>query len=125
MTEFVRVRNAETGGEADVPTASLPAWEPRGWEPVSEPRSLSRALDEETIRAQQEAAGQGAAKAEAEEKAGDTIRQIVDRVGDDPALAAEALRVENERTQPRVTLVAELERIARNTPRTAAADQGE
>ena len=124
MSEFVRVRNAETGGEADVPAGALEAYEARGWEPVSEPRSMSRALDEETIRAQEGTAGVNAARSEAEEKAGDTIKQITDRVGDDPVLAAEALRVENERTQPRVTLVAELERIAHNAPRTAAADQG-
>lgn len=126
MTEFVRIRHPETGGESDVPAGSLDAWTAREWEVISEPRSYSRMQDEETIRAQEQAAGVAAARSEAEEKAGDTIPQILKRVGDDPAAAAEALRVENERAQPRVTLVAELERIARNAPRVAAApDQGE
>jgi hypothetical protein len=125
MSEFVRIRHPETGGEADVPVGSLEAWAAHGWEAVSEPRSFGRAQDEETLRAQQRTAEVATARAEAEEKAGDTRQQILDRVGDDPLLAAEALRVESDRSQPRVTLVAELERIAARDPRTAAAEQGE
>lgn len=112
MSEFVRIWHAETGGESDVPVESLPAWEGRGWEAISEPRSLSRAQDEETVRAHDEAAARADARAEAEQAAGDTKQQILDRVGSDPVLAAEALRVESEKAQPRVTLVAELESIA-------------
>lgn len=125
MSEFVRVRHPEVSGESDVPAASLPGWEARGWEAVSEPRSWGRAQDEETIRAQEVTAGAAEARAEAEEHAGDSVKQILARVGDDPVLAAEALRVENGKAQPRVTLVAELEDIARRDPRTAAAPQGE
>jgi hypothetical protein len=126
MSEFVRIRHPETDGEADVPAASLPTWEARGWEPMSEPRSFGRAQDEETLRAQDGAAHQAEARATAEEMAGDRIDQILARVGDDPVLAGEALRVENEKTQPRTTLVAELERIAARDPRTAGAgNQGE
>lgn len=125
MTEFVRVRHPETGGESDVPVGALDGFKARGWEPVSEPRSFSRAQDEETLRAQEQAAQAGAARAEAEQASGDTVEQVLERVGDDPEAAAEALRVENEKTQPRVTLVARLERIAGSSPRTSAADQGE
>jgi hypothetical protein len=125
MTEFVRVRHPDVSGEADVPAGSLEAWAARGWGAVSEPRSFSRAQDEETLRAQQRTDEVATARAEAEEKAGDTRQQILDRVGRDPVAAAEALRVENEKTQPRVTLVAELERIAGSSPRTAATEQGE
>lgn len=125
MSEFVRIRHPETKGEADVPAGSMPAWESRGWEAVSEPRSYSRAQDEETLRAQRAAAGAAEARAEAEQAAGDTVEQVLDRVGEDPVLAAEALRVENAKAQPRVTLVARLERIAARDPRTTAADQGE
>lgn len=125
MSEFVRIRHPEVGGESDVPVASVPAWEARGWEVVSEPRSFSRAQDEETLRAQQANAGVSEARAEAEEMSGDSVKQILAKVGDDPVLAAEALRVESSKTQPRVTLVAELERIAAHDPRTAAANQGE
>jgi hypothetical protein len=125
MTEFVRVRHPDIDGESDVPAGALEAYKARGWEPISEPRSWSRAQDEVTIAAQQETAEVADARAEAEEHAGDRVDQIIDRVGDDPVLAAEALRVENEKTQPRVTLVAELERIAGSDPRTdAAPDQG-
>lgn len=126
MSEFVRIRHPETLGESDVPAASLAAWEARGWEAASDPRTFGRAQDEETLRAQGAVSRQAEARAEAEEMAGDTKPQILGRVGDDPVLAAEALRVENEKTQPRTTLVAELERIAARDPRTAgAADQGE
>jgi hypothetical protein len=129
MTEFVRVAHPDLDDQAEVAAESLPAWEARGWQAVSEPRSLSRAQDEETIRAQQEAVEAEKARAKAEEMAGARVDQILKKVGQDPVLAAEALKVENERPQPRVTLVAELERIAGNAagsdPRTAAADTEE
>ena len=114
MTEFVRVAHPDITGEAEVPVGALEAYTARGWEAVSEPRSYSRLADEETIRAQEDAAKAVAGHAKAEEKAGDTIPQVLKRVGDDPEKAAEALRVENKRAQPRVTLVADLERIAGN-----------
>lgn len=118
MNEFIRIRNAETGGESDVPAASLPAWQALGWEAVSEPRSFGRAEDEATVAAQMADARAAEVKAAAEEAAGDTKAQILERVGDDPLLAAEALRVESEKTQPRTTLVAELERVAGRRPQT-------
>lgn len=129
MTEFIRVKHPDLDDEAEVAAESLPAWKARGWEAVSEPRSLSRAQDEETIRAQEQAAEAEKARAKAEEMAGDRVDQILKKVGSDPVLAAEALKVENEKAQPRVTLVAELERIAGNAagsdPRAAAADTEE
>jgi hypothetical protein len=128
MSEFVRVRHPdldEGTNEAEVPGESVPGWEARGWEVVSERRSLSRAQDEETVRAQQAEAEAEAARAKAEEMAGSTVDQILAKVGDDPVLAAEALKAENDRAQPRVTLVAQLERIAGSNPRTPAVDTEE
>lgn len=125
MSEFVRVRHPDVTDEAEVPVGALEAYTARGWEPVSEPRSYSRARDEETIRAQEAANEALAVRAEAEDKAGDTVRQILDRVGADPQKAAEALQVESGKAQPRVTLVAELERIAANDPRTSGSTETE
>lgn len=125
MTEFVRVRHPDVADEAEVPAGALDAYAARGWEPISEPRSYSRLQDEETIRAQQQVTHQATARAEAEQAAGDTVEQVLDRVGEDPALAAEALRAENEKAQPRVTLVARLERIAGRSPRTSGSTETE
>lgn len=44
MPGVTRCRNAETGGEAELPTDALKAWQAHGWEPVSgESRSLEEA----------------------------------------------------------------------------------
>lgn len=110
MTEFVRIEHPDVAGRAVVPVGAMPAYQALGWEPVSEPRPYGELVDEETIRAQELAAEQESGQAEAQ--ADGTVAQVLERVGDDPEAAEAALRVEQEKTQPRVTLVAELERIA-------------
>jgi hypothetical protein len=46
MADVTRCRHAEIDGEAELPTASLVAWQARGWEPISESRSPEAAEDE-------------------------------------------------------------------------------
>lgn len=66
MTNFIRCRLDETGGEQEFPAAVVPVMQARGWEPVSEPRSYSQAEDDETIAAQERLAGTALVELESE-----------------------------------------------------------
>lgn len=109
MSLFVRVVNEATGGDAEVPEESVAHWQRLGWEPVSDARSRAQADVEQAAR-EDEAAE--AAQAVAADVQVATVPQILNEVGDDPALAAAALEAENQRDKPRVTLTDRLATIA-------------
>lgn len=109
---FTRMRHAELDAEAEIPAAAAEAMQAKGWEPVSEPRSYAEALDEPTLAAQRQAAERDRARAEMDDAAEDNVKQVLARVGDDPALARAALEAESKRDRQRTSLVSKLEQIA-------------
>ena len=55
MSEITRCRNAEINAEAELPTDALHAWRARGWEPISDSRTVE-AADLERVDAENAAA---------------------------------------------------------------------
>ena len=55
MSEVTRCRNAEINAEAELPTDALHAWRARGWEPISDSRTVE-AADLERVDAENAAA---------------------------------------------------------------------
>ena len=55
MADVTRCRNAEINAEAELPTDALHAWKARGWEPVTDSRSME-AAEVERVEAENAAA---------------------------------------------------------------------
>lgn len=84
MATFVDAYNKALDVTRRLPVGALAAMD--GWEPVNPADVIPAALDS-------------------------NVKEITDAVGNDPVKAAAALAVENEKDNPRVTLVAALTRI--------------
>jgi len=124
MPGLTRCRHPELGTEAELPTDALGAWAARGWEPITESRSLETA-DVERIQAEEAAAAhvQAVIKAVSAAKR-PNVDQVLDEVAGEPAAAAAALAAEQSHESPRSTLVARLNQIV-NPAGTAGTPEGE
>lgn len=117
MSGWVRVRHAETGGEAIIPADALPAQQARGFEPLGEPAGsqFELVVQAEQERADAAEAAQQAAVDAAETAQDGTIADVLAAVGEDPVAARAALDAEQAKDKPRTTLVGRLEHIADGT----------
>lgn len=112
--EFVKMRNPANGSVNEIPADAAAAYERKGWEALSDPRSL---LDADAERVEAELAAE-AALARAGDAAEDiaetteekTVAEVLADVGDDLALAQAALDAEFA-GRNRSTLTAQLEHI--------------
>lgn len=112
--DVTRCKHAETGHEAELPTAALVAFKARGWEPISNSRTEQDA-EQERIDAENAAALHVEAVLEvltADKRP--TVDAVLDEVGDDADAASAALAVEETHESPRTTLVARLNQIIDN-----------
>lgn len=124
MTSWTRARHSEAG-EAIVPVDALPHmpyWEPFG-EPAANQQDLLVQIDQERAD-DEEAAELRAAKAAETVKDG-TVADVVEVVDGDPAAAAAALAAEQQKDQPRTTLVNQLEEIVRDPAEDTATTEGD
>lgn len=112
MPGVTRCRHAETGGEAELPTDALKAWQAHGWEPIT---GVSRSIEDADAE-RVDAANAAAVRVDAivETLSTDkhlTVDQVLEQVGTDTAAATAALQIEQANESPRTTLVARLNQI--------------
>lgn len=88
---------------------NMPYWEAVG-EPADTQHELRILIDQDRA-AEEAAAAERAEQAASAAAAGEPKRRVLDLVDGDPAAAAAALAAEQEKDEPRPTLVAELEDI--------------
>ncbi len=99
MIEFTPCTHPDIPGQvASIPTLALPTWQALGWEPCGESLTPTQAQD----------AAVEAEQAPAVVVADLTVPEVLEKVGDDPELAAAALEAELAADNPRTTLVAGL-----------------
>lgn len=112
MTAWTRARHPDAG-EAVLPVdalAHMPYWEAIG-NPASTQQELLVQIDQERADAEEAALKRVAEAVEAVED-GVPIPKVLETVAQDPAAAAAALAAEQDKDEPRTTLVHDLEQIA-------------
>lgn len=112
--EFVRMRNPANGSENEIPADAAAAYERKGFERLSDPRSYVEA-DRERVEAELAAEAElaqveDAAAELAEDTDEKTVAEVLADAGGDPQLAEAALDAERA-GKGRTTLITQLEQI--------------